>query len=1013
MRPSIDPISHPICFQRAERVVPSAWNEHLPFAMYLVSVVRPRVLVELGTYSGASYCAFLQAVQSLGVATRCFAVDHWEGDPQSGFYGSDVLADLRRYHDRYTSFSTLVPKAFDDAVAHFDGGSIDVLHIDGYHTYEAVKHDFEAWRPKLSARGIVLLHDTAVRDGDYGVFRLWQELTREFPTLEFTHGHGLGMALVGAEPFEPAIELCEIPEDELHSFRSLFAALGRIAALEVERRALAEHASSLTTQVTQVQESLADRAEECEAANERAVAAGHSLSEAESRIDELVAALAAGESRIDELVAALAAGESRIDELAAEISAAQRASAVSAQRLDEAQRREAEGIDTLASVLDSESYRVGRALLAPAAALKRALARREGSDVWPDSQGHPAEATPESATPPLSRRFARWGRRATSQQRGPGSPRSPVVAHDGNGIAGPSDAGAIPRPSLTVVVPVWNALEYMEQCLQSIYETQTALSFEVVVVDNGSADAVGEWLRSQQASRPGLRVIRFPENVGFAAGINAGARAARGKYLALLNSDTVVTDGWADILVDALETDSSLGLVSPVTNYVGEGPQIDPDSVGIGAEEARVYARSVATRRSVIRVPERVAFFCVLMRRTLFERLNGLDEGFGIGNFEDEDFCLRTQLLGLTIGIVEASFVFHHGSKTFADNLVEHGAWMERNARRYLDKLQEIASSPPGDVPGVRARGSVDRCSVIVRTRNRPESLALALNSLAWQTADGFEVVVVNDGGDDVANVLAGYEQFFPVRYRWNREARGQAGALNDGLTEATGTYIAYLDDDDLVYPFHLASLCFAFEQNSGTDFVYSWFNRALVKGRGEDTAVVARIRSAPWRFALSDLLVRNHPAMHTWMHSADLVERIGGFDEEFQILQDWDFLLRAAKHTAPMSVPRDTCEYRIYADLSNSVSEGRRRAIAEVELVYARHPSDDVMVERLRAAELEALSKQATYLARLQRGRDEGTVGDAAVANAFLQHVFGFPADALTDALAQDPSPLAPIGRG
>src|SRR4029453_4419543 len=96
---SFNPLSHPICLTFPSRLSPSAWTGHVPFAMYLVDLLRPKILVELGTYYGVSYCAFCQAVSERGLSTLCYAIDNWEGDPQSGFYGPQVLADLKAHHD--------------------------------------------------------------------------------------------------------------------------------------------------------------------------------------------------------------------------------------------------------------------------------------------------------------------------------------------------------------------------------------------------------------------------------------------------------------------------------------------------------------------------------------------------------------------------------------------------------------------------------------------------------------------------------------------------------------------------------------------------------------------------------------------------------------------------------------------------------------------------------------------------------------------------------------------------
>src|ERR1039458_431246 len=105
----INPIDHPVCLATPERMAPSNWDEHVPFAMWLASVLKPRVLVELGTFGGTSYCGFCQAIKTLGLATRAYAVDSWSGDPHHGSYGPEVLADLRDHHDpRYASFSSLL-----------------------------------------------------------------------------------------------------------------------------------------------------------------------------------------------------------------------------------------------------------------------------------------------------------------------------------------------------------------------------------------------------------------------------------------------------------------------------------------------------------------------------------------------------------------------------------------------------------------------------------------------------------------------------------------------------------------------------------------------------------------------------------------------------------------------------------------------------------------------------------------------------------------------------------------
>ncbi|WP_206664676.1 rhamnosyltransferase WsaF family glycosyltransferase [Dankookia rubra] len=183
-----------------DRLVPSAWLEHAPFGFWIVAAARPRMLVELGSHHGFSYLVFCQAIQRLGLACQSYAIDSWAGDAHTGTYSEEVFAALQAYHEpRYSSFSSLIRTRFDEALSQFDDGSIDLLHIDGQHRYEDVRHDYEAWRPKLSDRAIVLFHDVNVRESDFGVVRFWEEMRQRYPSFAFQHGSGLGVLGVGTQ----------------------------------------------------------------------------------------------------------------------------------------------------------------------------------------------------------------------------------------------------------------------------------------------------------------------------------------------------------------------------------------------------------------------------------------------------------------------------------------------------------------------------------------------------------------------------------------------------------------------------------------------------------------------------------------------------------------------------------------------------------------------------------------------------------------------------------------------
>jgi hypothetical protein len=178
-------------------LTPTAWAGHIPFMYALTAAFRPRRFVELGSHHGASFFAFCHAARRTMLETSAVAIDCWEGDTQTGFYESTVFDGFRAVFEKYRSFARYERMFFDDAAKLFEDGSIDLMHIDGLHTYEAVKHDYETWLPKMSDRGLIIFHDINVHERDFGVWQFWEQVRARHPTMEFRHSHGLGVAYVG------------------------------------------------------------------------------------------------------------------------------------------------------------------------------------------------------------------------------------------------------------------------------------------------------------------------------------------------------------------------------------------------------------------------------------------------------------------------------------------------------------------------------------------------------------------------------------------------------------------------------------------------------------------------------------------------------------------------------------------------------------------------------------------------------------------------------------------------
>ena len=237
-------------------------------------------------------------------------------------------------------------------------------------------------------------------------------------------------------------------------------------------------------------------------------------------------------------------------------------------------------------------------------------------------------------------------------------------------------------PLTSIIILTFNELEYTRACVESIYR-HTPEPFELIFVDNGSTDGTRDYLATLDAL-----CIFNDRNMGFGGGCNQGIAAARGERILLLNNDTVVTPGWLDAMHRALDSDPTRGIVGPRSNRIIGVQQLD--SVSYDEESldgldafAREHTRTHADQG---RSFSRLIGFCMLMRREVVTEIGGFDVGFELGNFEDDDVCLRAGVAGWSCWICDDSFVHHFGSRTFIGAGISHSASMQSNGRRFAAK---------------------------------------------------------------------------------------------------------------------------------------------------------------------------------------------------------------------------------------------------------------------------------------------------------------------------------------
>jgi GT2 family glycosyltransferase/glycosyltransferase involved in cell wall biosynthesis len=221
-------------------------------------------------------------------------------------------------------------------------------------------------------------------------------------------------------------------------------------------------------------------------------------------------------------------------------------------------------------------------------------------------------------------------------------------------------------PKVSIVVLTYDQCSFTKVCLESTERFTHYGNMEIVVVNNGSTDDTAEFLASWSSTRPWVRVVTNESNRGFAAGNNCGARAATGEYLIFLNNDTFVTDGWVGDLLAHFRRHPKLGLLGPVTNRSGNESVIPIEYANM--EEMVVRARSYTGRhRGELTHPHVLHWFCVMVPRVVWQQVGELDEAFGIGLFEDDDYTYRVRALGYDVACAEDVFIHHHLSASVGE----------------------------------------------------------------------------------------------------------------------------------------------------------------------------------------------------------------------------------------------------------------------------------------------------------------------------------------------------------
>ena len=244
------------------------WAGHKFFIYDFIRNLKPKVIVELGTHKGTSFFSMCQAVKDGKLKTKLYAIDTWKGDKHTGFYDESIFKEVNFIKNKYYPKQNIyfIRKFFDEAVFGFKNNSIDLLHIDGLHTYKAVKHDFETWFNKVKKDGIILFHDTHEKKDDFGVYKLWEKLKNKFKSVDFFHSHGLGVLFKNKTiyqeifkfnfpqiwPYYYFLKYLEKTNNEIKNLEKLSSLQSKISDLQNQIKNQQSHIQSLETQLNTI-----------------------------------------------------------------------------------------------------------------------------------------------------------------------------------------------------------------------------------------------------------------------------------------------------------------------------------------------------------------------------------------------------------------------------------------------------------------------------------------------------------------------------------------------------------------------------------------------------------------------------------------------------------------------------------------------------------------------------------------------------------------------------------------
>ena len=929
----------------------SAWVGHIPFAIWLIDFLKPANVVELGTHCGDSYFAFCQSAKKFSPNTKLFAVDTWEGDKHAGFYESDIYKRVNRINElKYKNFSCLLKKTFEDALGDIEDKSVDLLHIDGLHTYEAVKNDFENWLPKLSSTSVVLFHDTIVKRDDFGVYKFWDEIKIKYPSINFTHSSGLGILVIDSKENKKLKELSELIKTEEFSglFIDYFKELGKsyesLQKIKTIDRVIeySEHLDKDNLELKEYSQKLESERSELKAYSQKLEGERYELKEYSQKLEQ-------DSSELKEYSQTLEASMEKLGE--AEKHARKRL------ELTETELRRLKG--KINEIQGSKSWRYTAFL-------------RKIKNLFSGNVSFEARAKKSVAGRFVFRLKLYAGSLETKIRNLSYSSSNSRVIHkmaenrskvllEKSHVIQNTQVQHENQIDLTAVV--YNNSMWLEKYIISlINQDYPSAKINLFFVDNGSTDnSLSDLYSLRETFQKHFNLFKIikSKNLGFGTGHDQAVKSGKAKFVLVSNIDM------------EFEKDA---IVKVMNHAESDGEKVASWELRQKPYEHPKYYDPVTLEVSWS------SHACILIRRSAYEAVGGYDRNIFMYG-EDVELSYRFKDKGYILKYIPAAVVYHYTyeeanqvkpvqftGSTMANALIRfrygsiydkiivfplqflvilRGAGFKRsrlfalkNQVNIIKKLPFFWKNRAGNhkfsfygfdyemvrhgsfYPAKKMPEKTPLVSILTRTYKGRESLLReCITSVMNQTYARVEHVIVEDGGDTMAPLIDKIKDQYPdhnIVYK-ALPKKGRSHAGNQSMEIAKGKYFLFLDDDDLLFADHIETLVSELGDDKTLDGVYSlaWEVETSFDSNGRYHEHNHKTEDIFFQDFDRKLLMRhNYIPIQSILFKRELYEKYGGFDMEMEVLEDWNLWSRYSLNSEFKFIPKTTSMYRTPHDM-------------------------------------------------------------------------------------------------